>query len=80
MTENFIDFDCFVTIDNKPLVDFGWDGGPISLEMAKEAYGDLYFHDMRGVMVELMIYAGIKFSQFDFGGDLKIDVKDLVVD
>jgi hypothetical protein len=35
---------------------------------------------MRGAMVELMRYAGIKFSQFDFGGDLKIDVEDLVVD
>jgi hypothetical protein len=80
MTENFIDFDCYVIIDNKPLVDFGWDGGPISLEMAEKAYGDSYFHNMRGAMVELMRYAGIKFSQFDFGGDLKIDVEDLVVD
>jgi hypothetical protein len=62
------------------LVDFGWDGGPISLEMAEKAYGDSYFHNMRGAMVELMRYAGIKFSQFDFGGDLKIDVEDLVVD
>jgi hypothetical protein len=32
---------------------------------------------MRGAMVELMRYAGIKFSQFDFGGDLKVDVEDL---
>ncbi len=39
MTENFIDFDCYVIIDNKPLVEMGWDGGPVSLEMAEKAYG-----------------------------------------
>lgn len=76
MWERFIDFDCDVVIDKKPLLDIGWENGEISSEMAKKAYGETYFHDLRGKMVELMKYAGLKFSQFDFGGNLNASVKD----
>lgn len=75
--ENFIDYDCSVTIDNRPLLELGWDGGKISGELAKKAYGELYFHELRAKMVELMKYAGLKFSTFDAGGNLNANAKDL---
>lgn len=77
MSENFIDYDCSVTIDNQPLLDIGWDGGQITDEMAKKAYGELYFLELRAKMVELMKYAGLKFSTFDAGGNLNAVAKDL---
>jgi hypothetical protein len=77
MEENFIDYECSVTIDNQPLLDIGWDGGPITDEMAKKAYGELYFLELRAKMVELMKYAGLKFSTFDAGGVLNAKAKDL---
>ena len=71
MNENFIDYDCSVVVDNQPLIDVGWDGkGKISKELTEMAYGKNYFHDMRMKLVELEKYAGINFSQFDFGGEL----------
>jgi len=78
MTERFIDYDCYVLIDKEPLVKIGWSGeGDITEEMSDEAYGDLYFHDMRNKMVELSKYAGLKInSSFDFGGNLDANVKD----
>ena len=78
MNEKFIDYDCYVLIDKEPLVKIGWNGnGDISEEMTDEAYGELYFHDMRSKMVELSKYAGLKInSSFDFGGELDANVKD----
>jgi len=75
--ERFIDYDCYVLIDKEPLVKIGWNGGTISEEMTYEAYGELYFNDMRSKMVELSKYAGLKIkSSFDFGGSLDANVKD----
>ena len=77
MNERYIHYDCFVLIDDGPLKKIGWTKGKtISKEEADEAYGSLYFHDMRMHMVDLSKYAGIKFSQFDFGGHLDANVKD----
>ena len=78
MNERFIHYDCYVLIDKEPLVRIGWDGnGTITEKMTDEAYGDLYFHDMRLKMVELSKYAGLKISSsFDFGGHLDANVKD----
>ena len=45
--------------------------------MAKKAYGELYFLELRAKMVELMKYAGLKFSTFDAGGNLNAKAKDL---
>ena len=71
MNENFIDYDCSVVVDNQPLINLGWDGkGKISKELTEKAYGKNYFHDMRMKLVELAKYAGINYSQFDFGGEL----------
>jgi hypothetical protein len=64
-------------IDNKPLIEIGWDGGPVSKEMANEAYGENYFHDLRMKIVELSKYAGLNFSNFDFGGKLTANAKEL---
>jgi hypothetical protein len=77
-SERFIDYDCYVLIDNEPLVKIGWEKGqPISKEMADEAYGENYFHYMRMKMVELSVYSGAKIkSSFDFGGHLDANVKD----
>jgi hypothetical protein len=77
MVENFIDYDCSLTIDNQPLIDLGWDGGNISAEMTKKAYGELYFHELRAKMTELMKYAGLKFSSFDAGGTLNAKAKEI---
>ena len=76
--ERFIDYDCYVLIDKEPLVRIGWKGeGTISEPMAKAAYGEHYFHDMRNKMVELSKYAGLKIvSSFDFGGKLDAHVND----
>lgn len=77
MDERYIDYNCFVLIDDEPLKKMGWTKGKtISKEEADEAYGNLYFHDMRMHMVSLSRYAGIKFSQFDFGGHLDANVRD----
>jgi hypothetical protein len=78
MTERFIDYDCYVLIDRQPLVKIGWDfDGSIPGEVAKKAYGENYFHDMRMKMVELSKYAGLRItSQFDFGGKLDAHVND----
>jgi hypothetical protein len=70
MNENFIDYDCDVIIDKTPLVENGWDGGPINKEMVDKCYGELYFNNLRAKMVELAQYAGLKFSTFDAGGTL----------
>lgn len=75
-TNKFIDYDCDVTIDSEPLKGLGWDGGEISKELVNEAYGELYFHELRVKMVELMNYAGLKFSSFDAGGDLNAHTND----
>jgi hypothetical protein len=75
-TNKFIDYDCDVTIDSEPLKRLGWDGGEISKELVNEAYGELYFHELRVKMVELMNYAGLKFSSFDAGGDLNAHTND----
>ncbi len=77
MTEHFIDYDCKVLIDSKPLIEVGWDGGPVSKEMADKAYGEHYFHDLRSKIVELSKYAGLNFSQFDFGGKITANAKEL---
>jgi hypothetical protein len=65
-------------IDKEPLVRIGWKGeGTISEPMAKAAYGEHYFHDMRNKMVELSKYAGLKIlSSFDFGGKLDAHIND----
>lgn len=76
MNENFIDYDCDVVIDKTPLIKNGWDGGKISKELVKESYGELYFHDLRVKMVELMKYAGLKFSTFDAGGEINAHTND----
>ena len=78
MTERFIDYDCYVLIDKEPLVKIGWKGEiPISEPMAKAAYGEHYFHDMRNKMVELSKYTGLKIlSSFDFGGKLDAHIND----
>ena len=76
MTENFIDYDCDVVIDSTPMKKKGWDGGKITKEMYNEAYGELYFHELRAKMVELMKYAGLKFSNFDAGGTLNAVTND----
>lgn len=76
MTEHFIDYDCSVILDKKPLQDIGWESGPISKVMAYKAYGEHYFNDMRNKLVSLSNYAGLNFSQFDFGGILNASVKD----
>ena len=76
-TERFLDYDCEVLIDNKPVVKIGWDGGEISKEMADEAYGENYFFNLRSKLVDLSKYAGLNFNQFDFGGKLRASVNDL---
>ena len=78
INEKFIDYDCYVLVDNKPLIEIGWTKGEtISKEDADKAYGDNYFHDMRIKMVELSKYAGLGIkSSFDFGGHLDANVKD----
>ena len=78
MNEHFIDYDCSAIIDSKPLVDLGWNGGPISNELAKKAYGELYFHDFRLKMNELMKYAGLNFSNFDSGGNIDAKASDIL--
>ena len=77
MTENFIDYNCDVLIDNKPLMENGWDGGKISKEFWQKCYGELYFHDMRGQLSELAKYAGIKFSTFDLNGELNATTNNI---
>ena len=77
MTENFIDYNCDVLIDNKPLIENGWDGGKISKEFWQKCYGELYFHDMRGQLSELAKYAGIKFSTFDLNGELNATTNNI---
>jgi hypothetical protein len=77
MTERFLDYDCEVLIDNKPVVKIGWDGGEISKEMADKAYGENYFFNLRSKLVDLSKYAGLNFNQFDFGGKLRASVNDL---
>lgn len=74
--ENFIDYDCDVLIDNKPLIENGWDNGEITKEQTDNAYGELYFHDLRVKMVELMKYVGLKFSTFDAGGEINAHTND----
>jgi len=76
MSENFIDYDCDVIIDKTPLIENGWDGGPINKEMVDKCYGELYFHDLRVKMVELSQYAGLKFSTFDAGGTIDAKTND----
>ena len=76
MEENFIDYNCDVVIDKTPLIKNGWDGGKISKELVKESYGELYFHGLRVKMVELMKYAGLKFSTFDAGGEINAHTND----
>jgi hypothetical protein len=78
ITERFIDYDCYVLIDKEQLVRIGWEGkGVISEPMAKAAYGENYFQDMRNKMVELSKYAGLKIlSSFDFGGKLDAHIND----
>jgi len=78
MNERFIDYDCYVLIDDEPLEKIGWNKDEtISKEDADKAYGDLYFHEMRVKMVELSKYAGLKInSSFDFGGHLDANVGD----
>lgn len=76
MSENFIDYDCDVIIDKTPLIENGWDGGPINKEMVDKCYGELYFHDLRVKMVELAQYAGLKFSTFDAGGTIDAKTND----
>ena len=76
IVEKFVDYDCDVTIDNKPLLKIGWDGGEITQEMVNKAYGENYFHELRGTLVNLSKYAGLKYSHFDFGGELHISVDD----
>ena len=78
MTERFIDYDCYVLVDNEPLIKIGWEKGePISKEMADKAYGEKYFYGMRMKMVELSVYSGARIkSSFDFGGHLDANVKD----
>ena len=77
MHEHFIDYDCDVLVDNKPLIDIGWSGEPPNSELVKKAYGELYFHEMRAKMVEISKYAGFKFSQFDMSGKLNVRCEDL---
>ena len=73
-TEHFIDYDCYLKVDNKPLIDVGWDGGKITKKLVDEAYGEMYFHDMREKMRELSKFAGLRFSNFDMGGNLNTTV------
>jgi hypothetical protein len=77
INEKFIDYDCYVLIDDEPLIKSGWSKGEtISKEDADKAYGQNYFHDMRVKMVELSKYAGLGIkSSFDFGGHLDANVK-----
>lgn len=78
MDEQFIDYDCSVEVDGKPLFDAGWNGkDQITKKLADQAYGENYFFNMRHKLVELSPYAGLKFSNFDMGGDLKVTVEDL---
>lgn len=77
MNEHFIDYDCDVLVDNQPLIDIGWTGEPPGGELVKKAYGETYFHELRGKMVEISKYAGFKFSQFDMSGKLNVRCKDL---
>ena len=76
-TENFIDYNCDLKLDNQPLIDAGWDGGKITKELVDKAYGELYFHDLRAKMLQLSRYAGMNFGNFDMGGELKTRVDDL---
>lgn len=79
MDENFIDYDCDIKIDNKPLFDAGWNGkDPLTKELVYNAYGKLYFNDMRGKLVELAKYANINLSHFDFGGDIHTTTDSLL--
>ena len=77
INEKFIDYDCYVLIDDEPLIKSGWNKGEvISKEDADKAYGHEYFHNMRVKMVELSKYAGLGIqSSFDFGGHLDANVK-----
>ena len=77
INERFVDYDCYVLIDDEPLKKIGWQKGEtISKEDADKAYGQNYFHDMRVKMVELSKYAGLGIkSSFDFGGHLDANVK-----
>lgn len=75
--EHFIDYDVDVVIDNQPLIDVGWDGGKISNELAKKAYGENYFNDLREKLIDLSKYAGLKFSHFDLNGVIHAKAKDL---
>jgi len=77
ITENFLDYNCDVLIDNKPLIEEGWDGGKISVELWKRAYGESYFLDMQSKLVELSKYASFNFSQFDLGGKLNATTPDI---
>ena len=76
MTEHFIDYDCDVKIDSTPMKKHGWDGEKITKELVDKAYGELYFTELRAKMVELMKYAGLKFSTFDAGGTLNAETND----
>ena len=75
--DHFIDYECYVKIDNKPLIENGWDGGKITEDLAKKSYGELYFHDLRGKMAALTKYTGKQFSNFDAGGEIQFDVDDI---
>ena len=77
MNEEYIDYNCAVKIDGTPLRNIGWNGkDQITKEMVDEAYGENYFYNIRMKMVEVSKYAGIKFSNFDMGGNLTASVDD----
>ena len=74
MDEHFIHYNCLLTIDKQPLIDVGWDGGEISPGLVKRAYGELYFHELRGKLASLTSYLGNRFSSFDSGGDIEVEL------
>lgn len=74
--EVFIDYNCHAFIDNKPLLDLGWDGTNMTEEDVVKIYTNEYFSGMREHMRQLSKYAGLKFSNFDMGGKISITITD----
>lgn len=70
-------YSVFVEIDAEPMRRIGWTPKEkITKEIWQKAYGKDYFNEMRHRMRELIGYLGLKFSNFDFKGDVDAKTSD----
>jgi len=73
MTKNFINYHVKVYINTKPLKDAGWKPDEkISEQLWKDVYGEDYFNNLKGEMVDLLGFVGVrKPDNFEFIGEIE---------